>query len=215
MTDLDQADPLAEAATKAGSAITTAMGAGRMAFELARKTQLSRSQREDRRHAVHQWATTGSDEWKERVRAYNPQLVDDYDAARRRGLTDEQARVHAANEQDKRTTSSPTKTGDDYIGRSVDADRIARNSRNYERATDKADEAYKRTHARASATGMSAKDADQAAQDAWINRWERDHKKTANADNPGQAANARTAQGTATQVTAPPQTQAATKGLRR
>lgn len=80
-------DPLAEVGNKIGQGITATMMGARMAVEVARRMRSS---------AITEWVQTDSDDWKERVRAFNPELIDAYDKGRAEGMTTSQARSYAA-----------------------------------------------------------------------------------------------------------------------
>lgn len=80
-------DPLAEVGNKIGQGITATMMGARMAVEVARRMRSS---------AITEWVQTDSDDWKDRVRAFNPELVDAYDKGRAEGMTASQARSYAA-----------------------------------------------------------------------------------------------------------------------
>lgn len=80
-------DPLAEVGNKVGAGITTAMMGARMAVEIARRM---------RSDAITEWAATDSEDWKERVRTFNPELVDAYDKGISEGMDPTSARRYAA-----------------------------------------------------------------------------------------------------------------------
>jgi hypothetical protein len=80
-------DPLAEVGNKVGAGITTAMMGARMAVEIARRM---------RSDAITEWAETDSQDWKERVRTFNPDLVDAYDKGISEGMDPTSARRYAA-----------------------------------------------------------------------------------------------------------------------
>lgn len=80
-------DPLAEVGNKIGQGITATMMGARMAVEVARRMRSS---------AITEWVQTDSEDWKERVRAFNPELIDAYDKGRAEGMTASQARSYAA-----------------------------------------------------------------------------------------------------------------------
>lgn len=80
-------DPLAEVGNKIGQGITATMMGARMAVEVARRMRST---------AITEWVQTDSDDWKERVRAFNPELIDAYDKGRAEGMTASQARSYAA-----------------------------------------------------------------------------------------------------------------------
>jgi hypothetical protein len=81
-------DPLAEVGNQIGQGITATMMGARMAVEVARRMRSS---------AITEWVQTDSDDWKERVRAFNPELIDAYEKGRAEGMTASQARSYAAN----------------------------------------------------------------------------------------------------------------------
>ena len=83
----EDADPLAEVGNKVGAGITTAMMGARMAVEVARRM---------RSDAITEWAATDSEDWKERVRTFNPELVDAYDKGIAEGMDQAGARRYAA-----------------------------------------------------------------------------------------------------------------------
>ncbi len=80
-------DPLAEVGNKIGQGITATMMGARMAVEVARRMRSS---------AITEWVQTDSEDWKERVRAFNPELIDAYDKGRAEGMTASRARSYAA-----------------------------------------------------------------------------------------------------------------------
>ncbi len=80
-------DPLADVGNKIGQGITATMMGARMSVELARRM---------RSNAITEWVTTDSEDWKERVRTFNPELVDAYDKGRAEGMSAPQARNYAA-----------------------------------------------------------------------------------------------------------------------
>lgn len=80
-------DPLAGVGNRVGAGITTAMMGARMAVEVARRM---------RSDAITEWAATESEDWKERVRMFNPELVDAYDKGINEGMGPAGARRYAA-----------------------------------------------------------------------------------------------------------------------
>lgn len=92
-------DPAGEIGHKMSAALTAGIGGSRLAFELSRRMgKASAGARVERTDTVRQWAATGEEQWKERARVVNPDLVDAYDRARAQGYDSDGAFTRAAQE---------------------------------------------------------------------------------------------------------------------
>lgn len=188
-------DPLAEVGNKVGAGITTAMMGARMAVEVARRM---------RSDAITEWAATDSEDWKERVRTFNPELVDAYDKGITEGMDPAGARRYAA---DVVTTNAAVRSAERNQERDTtpDAstatpDRTSADDRSHERAATPAaggEEAARirvseqhadmarraaRKHAaeyrKARDAGLPETQARRAAANAWHRTWERPARST-------------------------------------
>lgn len=191
----EEEDPLAEVGNKVGAGITTTMMGARMAVEVARRM---------RSDAITEWAATDSEDWKERVRTFNPELVDAYDKGITEGMAPASARRYAA---DVVTTNTAVRSAErDHERHTVprdDAatkDRTPADDRSHERTAtppDAGEEAARvrvseqhanmarradRKHAdayrRARDAGLPETQAKRAAAKAWHRTWERPARST-------------------------------------
>lgn len=184
-------DPLADVGNKIGQGITATMMGARMAVEVARRMRSS---------AITEWVQTDSDDWKDRVRAFNPELVDAYDKGRAEGMSAPQARNYAADVAQTNTAiraretvaardpqpdvDKPTRHNDiaesDTVGRSDDMDTRLQAANAGQRHLDVARRAEQR-HDEAYRKARNAGIPDPQARKAAAKEWQRSWDNTANA----------------------------------
>lgn len=191
----EEEDPLAEVGNKVGAGITTAMMGARMAVEVARRM---------RSDAITEWAATDSEDWKERVRTFNPALVDAYDKGITEGMDPAGARRYAADvvttnaairsaerNQERGTTphasasTSERTSADDRsperpaapVDAGEEAARIRVSEQHAEMAR-RADRKHVAEYRKARDAGLPETQAKRAAAKAWHRTWERPARST-------------------------------------